>query len=325
MKTTVIYHSADFDGIFCREVSKHFLGTSDVEYIGWDYKDKPLKFPESGMVYVLDLPVDRVFGFDDFSKNKVYGTGFLLNRVIWIDHHKTSIETHPTDILGYRIDGVAACRLAWQYFSIDQHNAQNARNEQFFLTLPTKEQFINRDVLEPYAVRLAGEYDIWDKRDHNAETFQFGLRSRELNAETWRCMLQYNQVKEGDLLSFPKDGGSIPSTVAAMLDDGALLQEYQRSIDRGAMERSFLVEWEGLKFLCLNSIRFNSLTFSSKDVPKTGHDALMGFYYDGARYIFSLYHARHNTGIDLSAIAKKHGGGGHRGACGFILESIPFL
>lgn len=39
MKTTVIYHSADYDGIFCREIARRFL--PDAELIGWDFADKP--------------------------------------------------------------------------------------------------------------------------------------------------------------------------------------------------------------------------------------------------------------------------------------------
>jgi hypothetical protein len=89
------------------------------------------------------------------------------------------------------------------------------------------------------------------------------------------------------------------------------------------MERSFIVEFEGLKFLALTTARCNSLTFAAKDVPETGHDALMGFYFTGQKWSVSLYHAKHNTGIDLSLIAVKYGGGGHRGACGFQLQTLP--
>ena len=84
--------------------------------------------------------------------------------------------------------------------------------------------------------------------------------------------------------------------------------------------RSFIVEWEGLKFLALTTARCNSLTFAAKDVPETGHDALMAFFFNGKKWRFSLYHVEHRKDIDLSLIAVKHGGGGHRGACGFEME-----
>lgn len=38
MKTTVIYHRTDFDGLFCREIARKFL--SEAKLTGWDYGDE---------------------------------------------------------------------------------------------------------------------------------------------------------------------------------------------------------------------------------------------------------------------------------------------
>jgi uncharacterized protein len=306
MKTTVIHHSADFDGLFCREIAKKFLPDADI--IGWDFTDKPLEIPPEGLIYILDLPADRVFGVNIAES----GAGIFtlpFDRIVWIDHHKSSIESHPQNVPGYRIDGVAACRLAWQWFT-HPTNPTPRRDPDGNALLPLKEEFVARKVSEPYAVRLAGEYDIWDKRNPDAETFQFGLRSQELTELTWELLLI--------------NDGSADPLVESMLTNGRLLQRYQQQTDAGVVNgRSFMVEFEGLKFLALNTARCNSLTFAAKDIPATGHDALMGFYFNGRKWAFSLYHAKHKTEIDLSLIAKKYGGGGHRGACGFQLDFIP--
>lgn len=297
MQTTVIHHSADFDGLFCREIARRFL--PDAKIIGWHFTDDPLAIPPEGPIYILDLPVDRVFGL------KFGEEGHLpwLERVIWIDHHKSSIETHNPTIPGYRIDGVAACRLAWQWFRIrstytnkngDLHRAEPESS------LPNKALFVERRVPEPLAVRLAGEYDIWDRRDLRAFTFQYGLRSRELTPEIWHELLSDNQQVALDLLNA-----------------GAPFEAYQQRMDKATMARSFMVEFEGLKFIALNTARCNSLTFAAKDVPETGHDGLLAFYYDGKDWHFSLYKAGHRHDLDLSPIAKRLGGGGHAGACGF--------
>ena len=89
--------------------------------------------------------------------------------------------------------------------------------------------------------------------------------------------------------------------------------------------RSYLMQWEGLTFLCLNTARCNSLTFAARDVKGLGIDALMGFFFNGKQWTVSLYHSQHRTDIDLSEIAKKYGGGGHRGACGFQCSKLPFM
>lgn len=88
MKTTVVYHSADMDGIFCREIAKHFLGEKDVEYIGWNFGDPPVIFPASGSVYVMDLPPEQPFGRKLSLAEK--------ERVIWIDHHASSLAEYDS-------------------------------------------------------------------------------------------------------------------------------------------------------------------------------------------------------------------------------------
>jgi oligoribonuclease NrnB/cAMP/cGMP phosphodiesterase (DHH superfamily) len=243
--------------------------------------------------------------------------------LIWIDHHKSSIESHPDTIIGYRIDGVAACRLAWQWFA---HHIDPNRQ--------TKQDFVDRKVSEPLAVRLAGEYDIWDHRGDGDLEFQFGLQSRELSESDWDNLLSVERPTidelerlisvghDKDLIN--PDGTFIPPAVHQLLSIGKTLMDYEKKNNAGVMHRSFLVEWEGLKFLALTTARCNSLTFEAKDVPETGHDALMGFYYNGSKWIVSLYHAQHRKDIDLSQIAVKYGGGGHRGACGFQTDKLPF-
>ena len=311
MKTTVIHHSADYDGIFCREIARKFL--PEAELIGWDFGDKPLVSHPDTQCYILDLPCDKPFGFmhppDDV----------FWKRCIWIDHHKSSIESHPANITGYRIDGVAACRLAWQWFSEFQCEPPRVVACDKF---PTKQDFIDRKVREPYAVRLAGEYDIWDKRDPNTDVFQFGLRSKELTDKDWKWLLTVrDNMTQGEY-----ELAKTNLAVGELLHDGLILQRYQNETDASIVNhRSFVVEFEGLKFLALTTARCNSLTFGARDIPETGHDALMGFYFNGTGWTVSLYHANHRKDLDLSQIAIKYGGGGHRGACGFCTNKLPFI
>src|SRR5260221_503725 len=141
MKTLVIYHSADFDGIFCREIARKFL-PEDTEFVGWNFGDEPLKPPQCA-IYVLDLPLDRVFGFDYKTVGNERGP-YHPAGLVWIDHHKSSIESHPNNIPGYRIDGVAACRLAWQWFFTGQNSVRLADESK--RRMPSKQDFIDRKV-----------------------------------------------------------------------------------------------------------------------------------------------------------------------------------
>lgn len=316
-KTTVIHHSADYDGIFCREIARKFL--PDTQLIGWDFGDPIINIP-FGPIVVMDLPLDKPFGLT-LSKEWAEwsdGKGQPLDRVdwsnfTWIDHHKSAIESHPANIPGYRIDGVAACRLAWQWFTaearlIDQGSINRDQITKY--PFPLKQDFIDRKVAEPLAVRLAGEYDIWDHRDSDADiAFQFGLDSQE--RLDWNLLLLANMGE---------------AYTRNVVDDGRVAMQCFKTRDAATLKaRSFMVEFEGLKFLALNSARFNSNTFAAMDVPATGHDALIGFCWSGKGWTVSLYHAAHRKDIDLSLIAVKHGGGGHRGACGFRAAKLPFI
>lgn len=295
MKTTVIYHSADYDGIFCREIARKFL--PEAKLIGWNFGDPLVEVDPERCVYIVDLSPDCLAGPPP-------------KHMVWIDHHKTSIEKWPSSIYGYRIDGVAACRLAWQWFTIYERNGLEH--------LPEKQDFIDRRVEEPLAVRLAGEYDIWDKRDPDAELFQHGLRSQGLES-LWEILLQNPTPQENG------KSGLAEITVMALLDAGKAVQYAKTHEDASICNNlTWVMEWEGLKFLCVNTARFNSLLFAAKDKPETGHDALLGFRFDGKKWMVSLYHANHRKDLDLSEIAKKHGGGGHRGACGFTCKTLPF-
>lgn len=310
---TVIYHSADFDGIFCREIAKKFIGPGNADdpnqYIGWNFGDpkiavelRPDRFVyvthdgeflgRADQIYILDLsPECLQFPASD---------EWLPERLVWIDHHKTSIAKWNPDIPGYRIDGVAACRLAWQWFSWIEEDRTLGN-------MPDKQRFVDRKVEEPLAVRLVGEYDVWDHRGDGDLEFQFGLRSVTLQDEQWTTLLSDDQ-----------------EAALGLVKIGLYSKQYAKNVDAGVMKASFLVQWEGLTFLCLNG-RGNSNTFDSRDVPETGHDANLMFYFQGRQWIVSLYHAKHRKDLDLSAIAVKHGGGGHKGACGFQCDSLPFL
>jgi hypothetical protein len=304
-KTVVIYHRADFDGIFCREIAKKFMPHAVL--IGWDYGDpEPGKdiIDENTNLYILDLSVPSLM---DHPK------------LVWIDHHKSAIEKYPSTIPGYRIDGVAACRLAWQWFRIRESYGQHEAEPN--ATLPGKNQYVDRFINEPLTVRLAGEYDIWDKRDPNAELFQHGLRSCELTAEIWNALLCKNGLR-----GLEHDNPESRQCVIELLDNGRAIQYAKTQENAGIIESyGFTVRWMGLTFLVCNHARFNSHLFTAGLKPE--HDACLGFNWDGNNncWRFSLYHRPGREDLDLSEIAKTFGGGGHRGACGFRHNTIPFF
>lgn len=299
--TTVIHHSADFDGEFCREIAKKFLPTCFC--IGWDFGDPPIPFPPEGTVYVMDLPFLR----------QLFSTPVDRDRLVWIDHHKSSIDevsaARAWPACSYCIDGVAACRLAWQWFN-SPHKIIGG-----YSTVPDKEEYLNRKVIEPLAVRLAGEYDVWDHRDDKQDiAFQYGLRAQ--------ACIDWHQ-----LLSTSPDNRESWSNplVRQYIDQGWLVKRYHDKTQQEVGKKfGFDVQFEGLRFIALNTQARNSFAIDFMATPE--HDGLITFSYTGKDWRVSMYQNQKNDkDIDLSVIAKKYGGGGHKGACGFMCRQLPWL
>lgn len=306
-KTVCLFHRADFDGIFCREIARKFL-PADTEFIGWDYGDAPVadeKLRLTETIYILDLSPDCI---DERTQCRP-------NQLIWIDHHKSAIDKFPTAIHGYRIDGVAACRLVYQYFTCET-GPHNPHCHPADYRLPEKQQYVDRTVSEPLAVRLAGEYDIWDKRDPDAELFQHGLRSQNLDS-LWEILLSGPTQPKNQQI------GMAEATVLALLDAGNAIQYAKTQENESIIKAAgFTIQFEGLTFLACNHARYNSFLFTAGLKPE--HDACFGFAWRDGHWNVSLYHAPSKEHHDLSLIAVKHGGGGHKGACGFRVKTLPF-
>jgi len=99
---------------------------------------------------------------------------------------------------------------------------------------------------------------------------------------------------------------------------GQVVGDYKRQFYREMLDSiGFEATLDGEKCLVLNAARVNSEAFGERveDYP-----FVVAFYYDGEQYHFSLY----STKVDVSEVAKKHGGGGHPGASGFQSTTLPF-
>lgn len=326
----IIYHDADFDGKLSNEVCRFHLKRlhpeASIHSYGWDY-GRPVPVPDVGMpdegtyhpddpratatqvlewrfwdaIYIVDLSVDELMGRAD-----------LRDKIVWIDHHKSAIEkwdgiqneTETQYVLrpfkGLRIDGVAACRLCWQWFT------RRSRIGVTYTRPVEKQDFVDRAVVEPQLIRLAGEYDVWDHRDSQAKVLQFGLRA--ITDQDMRTLIdqQFGDVTECKL-----------PMLKLVMDWGYMIKLYcDKQNDEYSASFSKTIKWEGLTFCTLNiGQRGNSDLLRGGIKPE--HDACMAWRYDGQQAYVSLYHIEGKEHHDLSLIAKKYGGGGHKGACGF--------
>ena len=315
MNIAIIYHDADFDGKLSNEVCQYWLNKlhpdASIHAYGWDY-GRPVPRPDGALegidgmefydqIYIVDLSVDELMARPD-----------LRDKIVWIDHHKTAMDKwvnqgykkYGWQFKGYRIDGVAACRLCWQWFSFANGPHGNSRTFPADVYLPSKQDFIDRKVSEPEIIRLAGEYDIWDHRDPDAKALQFGLRTLEQYELEALCRGQFGGVYHG--------GG-----LEGIIKNGRAIKSYcDKQNDEYSAAFSHTLDWEGLKFCALNIGQRGNSDLVRGGI-KSEHDAIFAWRFTGNEVLVSLYHIEGKSHHDLSLIAFKHGGGGHRGACGF--------
>jgi oligoribonuclease NrnB/cAMP/cGMP phosphodiesterase (DHH superfamily) len=157
----------------------------------------------------------------------------------------------------------------------------------------------------PYWLTLLGDYNSWRMRwPEECLPFYEGLKlwnqSPLGEGNVWDCLFQESHVWQ------------------KIIEEGKTAAKYRNmycSELRNAF--GFVTEIGGQKAYALNAYRFGSQAFGSmmKEYP-----VCIAFIYDGKQFTVSLY----SETVDVSEIAKQFGGGGHKGAAGFVCDVFPF-
>ncbi len=286
--TLVITHSADLDGLCSQAIARRALGDQS-DYLGWDYGDDIPDTTKYSRVFLIDIS----FPPPEMLK--------LVSKLVWIDHHQSAIKENPIYYGGLRIDGVAACRLAWQWFFGDPK--------------ATKADYVERKVSEPYAVQLLGEFDIWCHTNEDTVPFQYAMQA-EITPD-WPALFAADKPVYGEIVSSVK-----PDVITPLLVKGRAITQYLKVTQAQlSNEAGYDADFEGLKFRVLNTPQKGSLQFDASIKPH--HDGCLRYYWDGQTWGCSLYGVAHKKDVDLSVIAKKYGGGGHKQACGCTFDQLP--
>jgi len=256
----------------------------DCEMIGINYGDE---FPWDKVKDQDVIMVD--FSLQPFVPNMVNLMKFSKS-LIWIDHHKTAIDEY----LEYCKSGKSQ-----PYTALDENYAAcELVWDYFFQTQVT-----------PESIFLLGRYDIWDHAaDVRVMPFQWGMR---LYKDTYP-----DNIKFWEAVFFDT---SFQSKICAKGKD---ILEYRDS-ENAKYIKGFVFEttFERFKFICINRGMTNSQMFDSIWDEKK-YDGMLTFVRKKGQWTVSLYTTKKD--LDLSIIAKKHGGGGHKNACGFQCDELPF-
>lgn len=322
MKSVLIVHHCDNDGYGAAAIIAHAIGKDKVDYIEANY-DVPLKKLIKNTNY-------RTIYFVDYSISTKENALFVmkLNKerdVIWIDHHKSSIdmiEEMPelSDLYGYRVVGISGTGLSWIYalnhLALDREgvtdtllSATTARIEQVSDTYTTISKEMGnvflRKLMCPKTLHLINRWDIWDIDDRVLD-FNYGL----------------DISRPEDLLSVFRSEEIDFQTQAKAIHDGVVIRRHiekedKENCDKNGFEIKIQYENNMYSCFCLNTNHFSSLAFGDR---VNDYDIVMPFNYNGRKWRYSMYTVK--TGVDCSRIAKQFAGGGHPQAAGFTTYNL---
>lgn len=289
--TLYIYHHNDIDGeAAAGMVNLHFPNNKKY-FIKSDYpiSVNPAEFrykPTPIVIFFVDLS----FKPQDLPMLKeLVDTGC---QIIWIDHHKSSIDLLATGRVPKEIDYLVdssrcGAFLTYQYL----HRGELHNIDQF-----------------PKFLGLIDHYDrhVKDQYFESSVCFNFGIMAIDnLNptSDVWRELLTGDQI----IANYYIERGKIIY---------GYLQEYNKMLLKSS---AVIIKVRGITCIALNTMS-NSIVFES---VRDKFPLCMAWRFDGKLYKYSIYNE--DGTVDCNAIANTFGGGGHPGAAGFSSEQLLFF
>lgn len=220
----------------------------------------------------------------------------VTKNITWIDHHKTAIEEYENfehDIRGIRYSGVAACMLTYCYL---KHMTLNGEGE-----IKTFETSMIEDA--PLFTKLISDGDVLDFRyGDDTKNFFTAFNAYDLKPQSseWHKFMSSDNYEK------------------KMIEEGRIMAMYEKAWAKYYMKLGFKTVFEEQTCFAIN-LGYSGVEFF-ESLPQGLYDIFISFAFDGRQYVVSLY----SKTVDVSKIAKKYGGGGHKMAAGFQCDILPF-
>ena len=270
------------------EIDWDTVRVSKSDFIEMDYNKRlPLELIKEGeAVYFLDFHPQKT---EDYLWLREYSDLTI------IDHHKTTAG-HLQEM----IDDYNQVKPKETHDIIDMDGCGAVLVAKHFLNFT--------DETMPEFIKLVDDWDRWVHAKPESKWFNQGSYGYDTSpfGGFW------------DTLWLEMDEEDPPFFVRSVIETGVMVGGY-RERRSASLCRSvgFPVEFHGFRCFALNQAKCNSTWFDS--VP--GYDIYLKFFFNGTNWTVGLY----STTVDVSLIAKSHGGGGHVGAAGFVCNELPFI
>lgn len=156
----------------------------------------------------------------------------------------------------------------------------------------------------PDFIQLIGDYDSW-RLERQPECFEF-----------YEGLKLYGTHPDSKLWEYLRtDSSAIPEVLEAGRNAIRYRDNYCSEIRKAF---GYETEIAGVRAIAMNAYRFGSKQFGEdfRQFP-----VCLAYIHDGKKFTVSLY----SESVDVSIIAKMYGGGGHKGAAGFVCDFLPWV
>ena len=310
MSKVYVYHHNDHDGIVAAGILRIHLidvekrNKEDIIFYSIGYHVElnfdHIDFTNRDKVYFLDYSFSNEHNRNEFEK-------LLKRRVVardvrWIDHHKTSIGMlEEYDIPGIR--DTSLCGAAWTYLF-----CKGNLNE--WLEYDNISKLFHEAYYIPPFLKHIDDYDCWKKIYPDTNYLHYGLRIAHPGSPLIRVLLRNDKRAKEKIRNIISKGEIIVKNNE--------FEDKAYHIGCYGFEFTLPEEHGGLHCFCINR-KGNSIMFGDKI---NEYDAVMPFYFIKGKWNYSLFSNKEN--VDCSEVAKSYGGGGHKGAAGWVSKEFIF-
>ncbi len=283
MKTLCIYHGHCDDGFAAAWAARKAFVPGFFEFYPGVYQQQPPDVT-GRHVLLVDFSYKRPVLLEMAAKART---------IVILDHHKTAAE----DLSGFR---EPAPFVEWRNGDTPLIESSDAPIAALFdmgrsgagLTW----DFFAKGKPRPDFIDYIEDRDLWRKALPGGDEFTIALRSYPQDFEVW--------------------DGLVRAGANALIAEGKSIQRYYR-LRVEELKRSAYEAWiDGYHCWIANAPYFAASEVAGELAEKTGFGACY-FEVEKDRFQYSL---RARGDFDVSEVAKKFGGGGHKGAAGFTVS-----
>lgn len=279
MKPLCIYHGGCDDGFAAAWAVRRALGDEVEFYPGIHQKDPP---PHAGRdIIFVDFSYKRPV-LDEMAKS--------ASSILILDHHKTAAED-LADLLK------APSFAAWRAAAWNGRLSSNVRMVAVF-------------DMERSGAALAWDFFVGGERPDFIEYVQ--------DRDLWRKTLPFGDEFSIALRSYPQDFAVWDRLVAGgaahLIQQGHSIQRYYRLRVEELKRNAYLAELGEHEIWIANAPYFAATEVAGELTERGLAFGACYFEVEAGRFQYSL---RSRGDFDVSEIARRFGGGGHKGAAGF--------